>query len=446
VPSGRSVPSGDPSGRRHVRARRSVLLVVPEDKPETQPWSARSRNQEAELVPTTAARSVAVGLAVLSAVWLLAACSPTPAGITSSAKPTSNATPTSSGTPFLQKPPAPSLNVTPLPAGTFSVSSVTFVSPQEGWVLGGQHCNGSFLCLGLMRTEDGGKTWASATSPPTHLNYIEQQSGGVSQIRFANSQGGWAFDPELWTTDDGGATWSQIVLPGVSADAIVASLETADGVVQAAVLDQASTVQIETSPIGVDDWQVSATTVAIGAGPAPMPQLVLQGSAGWLLENDRTVIGGARLMNGQWVAWQPPCLNANGPALLAASSAQYLVAVCHQGEWGPASPAGVLAYVSTDGGGSFGLLTTSVPSYGSLASPTPRVLVLAGGAGLLATFDGGATWTTVCSAPLDTYVQPVGFETSTQGVAIAINGEGVIPVGTLLMTFDGGHDWSPVTL
>jgi hypothetical protein len=431
-----------------VPARRPVSLVVPEGKPYTQPRSGTCMDQEAELVPTTAARSVALGLAVLNAGWLLAACSPTPAGITSSAKPTSNAstTPTSNASPTSGKPPAPSLNVTPLPAGTFSVSSVTFVSPEEGWVLGGQHCNGSFLCLGLMRTENDGKTWTSVTPPPTHLNYIEQTSGGVSQVRFANSQDGWAFDPELWTTHNGGATWSQIVLPGVSADAIVASLETADGVVQAAVLNQASTVQIETSPVGADDWRVSPTTVEFGAGPAPMPQLVLQGSLGWLLEDDRTVIGGARLINGQWVAWQPPCLNVNGPALLDASSAQYLVAVCDQGEWGPASPAGVHAYVSTDGGVSFGLPTTSVPSYGSLASPTPGVLVLAGGAGLLATFDGGATWTTVCTAPIDTWVQYIGFETSTQGVAIAMNSAGVIPIGSLLMTFDGGHDWSPVTL
>jgi len=398
-------------------------------------------------VPTTAARSVALGLAVLNAGWLLAACSPTPAGITSSAKPTSNAstTPTSNASPTSGKPPAPSLNVTPLPAGTFSVSSVTFVSPEEGWVLGGQHCNGSFLCLGLMRTENDGKTWTSVTPPPTHLNYIEQTSGGVSQVRFANSQDGWAFDPELWTTHDGGATWSQIVLPGVSADAIVASLETADGVVQAAVLNQASTVQIETSPVGADDWRVSPTTVEFGAGPAAMPQLVLQGSAGWLLEDDRTVIGGARLINGQWVAWQSPCLGMNGPALLAASSTQYLVAVCDQGVWGPASPAGVRAYVSTNGGVSFGLLTTPVPGYGNLASPAPGVLFLAGG-GLLATFDGGATWTTAFTAPIDTGVQYVGFETSMQGVAIAINGAGVIPVGSLLMTFDGGHHWSPVTL
>ncbi len=398
-------------------------------------------------MPTTAARSVALGLAVLSAGWLLAACSPAPAGVGSSAKPSSNASPTSTATdtPFPTKPPAPSLNVTPLPAGTFSVSSVTFVSPQVGWVLGGQHCNGSLLCLGLMRTENDGTTWTSVTPPPTHLNYIEQPSGGVSQIRFANSQDGWAFDPDLWATHDGGATWTQILLPGPSSTTYVVSpydtifsLETADGLVQAVVSNGNAEMEIETSPIGVDDWTASPTTVEFGAGPAPMPQLVLQGSLGWLLEDDRTVIGGARLINGQWQPWQPPCLNVNGPALLAASSAQYLVAICDQGLWGPASPAGVRAYVSTNGGASFGLLTTPVPSYGSVASPAPGVIVLPGEA----TFDGGATWTTV-SAPTD--VKYVGFETSTQGVAIAVNGAGVIPVGSLLMTFDGGHIWITVT-
>ena len=39
-----------------------------------------------------------------------------------------------------------------------------------------------------------------------------------------------------------------------------------------------------------------------------------------------------------------------------------------------------------------------------------------------------------------------GFETETQGVAIWVNAEGNAPVGSLLMTFDGGHSWSPVML
>jgi photosystem II stability/assembly factor-like uncharacterized protein len=309
-----------------------------------------------------------------------------------------------------------------------------------------------------MRTENDGKTWTGVTPPPTHLNYIEQPSGGVSQVRFANSQDGWAFDPELWATHDGGATWSQILLPGPSSTAYVVSpyssvfsLETADGLVQAVVYNGNAELEIETSPIGVDDWQMSATTVELGAGPAAMPQLVLQGSAGWLLEDDRTVIGGARLINGQWQPWQPPCLGVNGAAFLAASTPQDLIAVCDQGVWGPATPAGVYDYVSTDGGTSFAMLGTplsGIDDEGScLASPSPSVVFVAGGAGLLATFDGGVSWSTVYPASTGTGGPAyVGFETETQGVAIWVNGAGVIPVGSLLMTFDGGHHWSPVTL
>ena len=209
-------------------------------------------------------------------------------------------------------------------------------------------------------------------------------------------------------------------------------------------------MEIETSPIGVDDWSVSSTTIPFGAGPDNMPQLVLQGSAGWIIQDNRTVIGGARLAGGQWLAWQPPCLQVNGPAFLAASTSQDLMAVCDQGVWGPANPAGVQAYLSTNGGSSFSILTDPMPNsagyQGTLASPSPGVAFLAGGAGIRATFDGGATWSIVYSNPIDTFPQYVGFETATQGVAIVNNDAGTAPVGSLLMTFDGGRSWSPVTL
>ncbi len=201
----------------------------------------------------------------------------------------------------------PTSSPSPTPAGTFSVSSVTFSSPEDGWVLGSQPCGGSPRCLALMRTQDGGKTWTHVPPPPTHLN--TEQPGGVLQVRFANSQDGWAFDPELWSTHNDGATWTRITLPGVSSDAIVGSLETAQGQVVAAVLNQAMSVRIETSTVGTDGWHLSPTSVPFGAGPAADPQLVLQGNAGWLLMDNRTVMGGARLVNGSWLPWQPPCEN-----------------------------------------------------------------------------------------------------------------------------------------
>jgi hypothetical protein len=242
----------------------------------------------------------------------------------------------------------------------------------------------------------------------------------VSEVRFANRDDGWVFEPELWSTHDGGATWTQISLPGVSSDAIVSSLETAAGVVDAAVVDESAMIRIEVSRVGSDSWQVSPTTIPLGAGPAVMPQLVLQGTVGWLIEDDQTVVGGARLLNGQWLPWQPPCLQVNGAAFLAASTPQDLMVVCDQGVWGPATPSGVRAYVSSNGGSSFAMLGTALPNSiedegNSLASPSPGVAIITAGLGLVGTFNGGATWTTVYSAPPGTWPDDVGFETEAQG-------------------------------
>lgn len=389
-------------------------------------------------MPPARARAVALVLAFLSAGWLLNACESRPSGVSSGPSQTSAATA------------APTASPAPTATGTFSVSSVTFVSPELGWVLGSRPCSGSSQCLALMRTGDGGQIWSPTTAPPTHLS-AAAQPGGVSQVRFANREDGWAFDPELWSTHNGGATWARITLPAVSSGAIVARVEAADGLVQAAVLDpRSSMVRIETSLVATDSWHISPTSIPIGAGPAAMLQLVLQGASGWLIEDDRAVVGGARLINGRWEPWQPPCPNVNGAAFLAASTRNDLIAVCDQGAWGPATPAGPRTYVSSDGGISFRMLSSAGPSGVEdegcvLASPIPGVAVATGDPGLMATFDGGVTWTTVYAAPTDTFMQYVGFETSTQGVAIASNDAGTSPVGSLLMTLDGGHLWSPVT-
>lgn len=81
--------------------------------------------------------------------------------------------------------------------------------------------------------------------------------------------------------------------------------------VHAAVIDS-SGVHILTSPAGTDAWQASGTVVPEGAGPVPRAQIVVQAGTGWLIEVDRTVVGGARLVDGSWVPWQPPCEDAGG--------------------------------------------------------------------------------------------------------------------------------------
>jgi len=329
-----------------------------------------------------------------------------------------------------------------VPAG-FAAASVTFVSLRTGWVLGTAPC-ATPPCTRLLRTSDGGRTWVSVPAPPAPLS--EGYTPGVRQVRFANLVDGWAFGPDLWATHDGGAHWARPT--GLGADAQVMALETASGVVHAAVLGGSGGpgVTIHTSPVGTDAWRASSTMVPAGAGPVPHAQLVLHGDVGWLVGVNRTVAGGARLQRGRWSPWKPPCTEAGGPATLAASTSVDLLAVCDEGVWND-HPRAERAYLSADGGTTFHEVATPVPigDVRGAASPTPKVFVLAGAASdstavLMATFDAGATWKTVDREHVGGGWADLGFTSPQQGVVVSTVGE----AGRLLMTVDGGNTWRPV--
>jgi photosystem II stability/assembly factor-like uncharacterized protein len=261
---------------------------------------------------------------------------------------------------------------------------------------------------------------------------------------------GWVFGAQLWATHDGGETWTQLKLPGWPS-AEFEDLETAAGTVDAVFFDYSKSgadERIATSPVASNSWQVSPTSITIGAGPVPEAQLVLQGGTGWILENDRTVVSGARLVSGQWDDWQPPCTQVNGPASLAASSAENLIAVCDQGVWGPATPSGGRVWTSDNGGASFSLLGAPLPSAdggpnaGPVASPSSTVAAVGDALNILATFNGGSSWSIVYTSNSG-QIEYLGFTTPSQGVAIVASSTG--SAGTLLMTYDGGHAWKPAS-
>src|ERR1019366_1204780 len=150
---------------------------------------------------------------------------------------------------------------------------------------------------------------------------------------------------------------------------------------------------IDTATVVSNSWTTSPTTVPYGAGPIPNAQLALQGSSGWVVENDRIVAGGARLQSGSWSTWTPPCTTTGGPAVLAPSSAANLFAVCSQGIWA-SGPVSVRAYVSTTAGSSFTELASALPftspqvgRYGdsppAAASPSTSVLAVGNGGDIL---------------------------------------------------------------
>jgi photosystem II stability/assembly factor-like uncharacterized protein len=312
-----------------------------------------------------------------------------------------------------------------LAPGAFSPRSVTFVSPTQGWVLGAN---------GIEHTADGGRTWAPVGPGP---------SPDATHLRFADPSDGWAWSPNaVWSTHDGGRNWTRQAFDGLATELTVEDLEAAAGSAHVAVTQDDGTVRILTTPTGTDAWRLSPLHVTLGAGPVPTGQLVLQGNVGWFLQVDRTVVAGARLVNGTWQPWTPPCPAGNGPALLAASSPTELVAACDQGVWGPATPMGEQLWVSHDGGATFtDAAAVPVPQAQALASASSTTIVVAGSGGLEATFDGGRSWATII--PVNgNEVSDLGFTTATQGVAV-VSGQG--PAGILVITRDGGHTWNPVT-
>ncbi|MCW3035522.1 MAG: hypothetical protein JWM17_834 [Actinobacteria bacterium] len=362
--------------------------------------------------------------------------SPTPAPtVTGSASPTSTVSPPAT-VPTQTSTPAAGPPGGPVPKG-FAPASVTFVSPQTGWVLGAT-C--PTCTVSVLRTRDGGQTWAGIPGPPASLSL--QGGTGVRKLRFADPGNGWAFGPDLWVTHDGGSHWARPSLP-VDGQPTVSDLAASGGVAHAVVFDPANILDILTTPAGRDAWQLSPTKLPLGAGPIPEAQIVLQGGSGWVVQNDRVVVNGARLTRGTWVPWQPPCTSVGGPAVLGASTPTDLVAACTEGRFtGPAIT--VRVYVSTDGVAfpGQGTLVPSATDAQGVASPVPRTIVVADASRLVATFDGAATWTTVFSGSPTQSWNDLGFTNPSQGVAVRI-AQGTEPA-SLLMTHDGGHTWAPV--
>jgi photosystem II stability/assembly factor-like uncharacterized protein len=349
-------------------------------------------------------------------------------------------------------PSATSVSPGAIPAD-FQPLSVTFVSADMGWVLGSTSC-GANTCPVIVRTLDGGRTWTRIAAPETSIDFGGdffgndfQAGSGVTGLRFADPLDGWAFGPGLWATHDGGTTWKQFTIPGLP-DGAVLALEASAGAVQLAAYDGYQSFRIASSPVSSDALRLSAVSVPVGAGPVPEVQLVLQGQTGWLLENDRVVTAGARLVAGTWQTWQPPCVTVMGPALLAAANAQDLIAACDVGLW--ATPQGEHLYRSTDAGQTFVETGPQLPVKGvtAIAAPSTSTIVAAGygpnnAAEVVASDDGGHTWTVVPSAgqvgPF--WVSYLGFTTAIQGVLLTSDGGGH---GQLLMTRDAGHTWVPV--
>src|SRR5271165_4320991 len=97
----------------------------------------------------------------------------------------------------------------PVPAG-FAATSVTFVSPEQAFVLGTAPCSHA-PCTSIVRTLDRGASWRGLPAPAVPLS--SPGGTGVWGIRFATPEHGFVFGDGLWETTDGGLRWSRVAAP-----------------------------------------------------------------------------------------------------------------------------------------------------------------------------------------------------------------------------------------
>jgi hypothetical protein len=333
-------------------------------------------------------------------------------------------------------------------AADFVPLSATFVTADDGWVLGVQVCAPSLPCLKLDVTTDRGASWQAEPGPAiTGLTMPGAGKGGTRpdlQIRFATPQIGWIFNtadhaPALYWTDNGGASWTPDALPARFGAGRIEDLETADDRVEVAFLTAHAGVGVATSSVGfaAPSWTESGAPIA---GPATSAQLVIQGNAGWLVAvNGDNVVGGARIVGSSWQSWTSPCRGSSGPALLAASTPSDVIAVCGR--------SGHQALdVSSDGGNTFprrlSLGSLKVTSVTSGEASSALVGTSTGTVASVSIPGDALTTPNPPAAAAGQSVVQIGFEDGAQGLLIT----GTTSGGRLYLTSSAGQTWEPIDL
>jgi hypothetical protein len=366
-----------------------------------------------------------------------------PASAASGAASTGPATPTT---------PAGASTVTvpsggPVPIG-FAATSVTFVSPEEAFVLGTAPC-AKAPCTSILRTRDRGASWRGLPAPVVPLAAQPGVVAGpaVWGIRFANPSDGFVFGNGLWETTDGGERWT----PAVSPAGPIESLEVIDGQVLAITAtcspnfgcDQTGTLMRR--PLAGGAWTVVSRVS--GRGP-----IATQARVAAMLDGDGVIV----TINGgiSTVTHAGPCNTAGieEPDSLAVTGPNGLAMLC--GGDGAAGSVDKTVFVSDDLGAHW--TKAGSPASGgdpeelSAGSTSQLVASAASGASMLYySADGGAQWSTVYyEGDGGLGFNDLGFTTPADGVVVygpaLSDSNAESRPGWLLLTSNGGASWHPV--
>ncbi|MGP0028286.1 MAG: hypothetical protein ACLPKE_33755 [Streptosporangiaceae bacterium] len=436
----------------------------------------RARRRRYRQVAVTAAAAAAVAAAVVvvprvaTSVWHV---SQSPQANAAAANPHASGPASSGGTGsrgHAPRPAAPSAgsaahsrpSTAPVPLD-FAATSVTFVGSETGWVIGQAgtpgHC-ATPHCTSVARTDNAGASWYGVPAPMTSA---PDGASGVSQIRFLNTRDGWAFGPELWATSDGGLHWSEVGTGGQR----VIDLETVGqrafaifatcGGTGPDFAAQCTSFSLYSASAGQDSWApVSPELTGLGhGGQDASAQLVLAGSAGYLLAPDGTLYSGPVSGSGSWqqagsvpgsASCAPGTAQPDGQpsgALLAAATASTLALACAA----PASAGrGAQVFTSPNGGASWQQAgTVSGGTVTSIAAQPGGEIGIATTSGIQWSSEGGASWQLAASSagsgPPGGF-RFIGMTSPAQGVAVPVD----TAEHAVWFTFNGGQAWrsSPI--
>ena len=127
-----------------------------------------------------------------------------------------------------------------------------------------------------MRTRDGGRSWEPFDQP---MIAGDGEADDVTDVRFADPRNGWAFNRGLWSTHDGGATWTTLDIGSP-----VLSLETTGPNVYALVAscrlkrsDCRGPLRLYEAAVGSDEWRPVLDIELPPSPSSPEATLVVSG-------------------------------------------------------------------------------------------------------------------------------------------------------------------------
>jgi hypothetical protein len=345
----------------------------------------------------------------------------------------------------------------PVPAG-FRAVDLTWVSTDIGFALGTAPCT-TAPCTSILRTADGGKSWVGLPAPKAMLGQTDTCSHDcdlVTHLRFANPQVGYAFSfNSLFLTTDGGRHWAK------QAGGSAYSLEIVDGTVlrvvgQAPSCAPGCDFTVQRSAIGGTDWQdveLPAGGQHSGAQLAASGRTVVLATFGHTAggaENQTSVLFTSTDSGATWRKVGEPCPHADSGAAngevdtvaVTVAPDQSITALCTP----RGGNGGEFTVTSTDAGAHWATASARLAAAGNVLGAASAGTLLVSLDHLYRSTDGGRHWTRTGDGTKGPDAASwIGFENSSVGRVLEVDGPDTVASGKVWTTTDAGRSWTSST-